>query len=528
MVQTGLFTQKSPTAKEAAKEPMTTQSVAFIQVDMPSNVAHEEERAWTRKRRILVAFIIGYLLFFLIIMHRYRHEVRSAQQQQLIDTIGSTSQDRWRQWKDFSADRSVEDSRIKDLMTSDDDGDDYNDDGSIVIHAIVIESFQVSKDPFFRVPLNKMKTVRRQLQEDGVELDVLEKYSGNKYNVKDGKKEPDIVSDGIPERLSNYMDAQYYGSIEIGTPAQEFRVVFDTGSSNLWVPSKKCKWTDIACMLHHRYDSTKSSTWKENGTGLEIRYGSGSMKGFLSTDIVNVAGAVIQDQTFGEATSEPGLAFVAAKFDGLLGLGFPAISVDGVIPPFHKMVEQNLVPQPVFSFYLSRDPSRSPGGEIIFGGSDPSYYKGEFTYVPVNKPGYWQFTMDGVTVGNSTFCRTGCQAIADTGTSLIAGPKSEVTALNKMIGAIPIAAGEYMINCDVVDSLPTINFVLGGRSFPLTGSEYVLKVSQMGKQVCVSGFIGLDVPPPMGPLWILGDVFIGRYYTEFDYGNKRVGFADAV
>ena len=62
----------------------------------------------------------------------------------------------------------------------------------------------------------------------------------------------------------------------------------------------------------------------------------------------------VNKQLFGEATTQPGEAFVDSRFDGILGMAFPSIAVNGIPPVFHEMVIENVVDQPVFGFYLNR------------------------------------------------------------------------------------------------------------------------------------------------------------------------------
>ncbi|XP_076608043.1 napsin-A [Chaetodon auriga] len=374
-----------------------------------------------------------------------------------------------------------------------------------------------------RVPLHKTRSLRRLMSDNGMSLEELRALARS-TGAPDSSPSPKLPV----ERLTNFMDAQYYGVISIGTPPQEFTVLFDTGSSNLWVPSIHCSFLDLACWLHHRYNSKKSSTYVQNGTQFSIQYGRGSLSGFISGDTVSVAGLSVPGQQFGEAVKQPGITFAVARFDGVLGMAYPFISVANVVPVFDTAMAAKLLPQNIFSFYISRDPKAEVGGELTLGGTDPQYYTGDLHYVNVTRKAYWQIKVDGVEVGNQlSLCKAGCQAIVDTGTSLLVGPVEEIRALQKAIGALPLIMGEYLIDCKRIPSLPVISFNIGGKMFNLTGEDYVMKESQMGVSICLSGFMAMDIPPPAGPLWILGDVFIGKYYTVFDRDADRVGFAPA-
>ncbi|KAE8728836.1 Aspartic proteinase A2 [Hibiscus syriacus] len=502
---------------------------------------------------------------------------------------------------------------------------------SLFISSLLFSLVFASDDGLVRIEMKKMKldpNNRLAGQLDSKDREALRASIAKKYHFHNDlgdSEETDIVA------LKNYMDAQYYGEIGIGTPLQKFTVVFDTGSKSVGTISKVLLLGEalriyayyVACYFHSKYKSGDSSTYKKNGKSASIQYGTGAISGFFSNDNVQVGNLVVKDQDFIEATKEPGVTFIAAKFDGILGLGFKEISVGDAVPVWYNMVKEGLVQDQVFSFWLNRNIDGEVGGEIVFGGVDPNHYKGKHTYVPVTQKGYWQFEMGDVLIGEKP---------TDSGTSMLAGPTTVITMINQAIGATGVASqgckavvqqygqtiidllvsgaqplkicskiglcafdgthgvsmeianvadesngkssgilhgatcsacemavvwmqnqlmdnqtqdrilnyadqlcdrmpnpmGESSVDCKIISSMPPVSFTIGGKVFKLTPDEYVLKVGEGSEAQCISGFNALDVPPPRGPLWILGDVFMGRYHTVFDYGKSRVGFAEAA
>ncbi|XP_071618511.1 LOW QUALITY PROTEIN: pepsin A-like [Heliangelus exortis] len=319
---------------------------------------------------------------------------------------------------------------------------------------------------------------------------------------------------GTTEPMQNYMDNEYFGTIFIGTPPQRFTVIFDTGSSNLWVPSVYCK--SPACLNHDRFNPALSLTFMPTNDTLEITYGTGSMTGILGYDTTIISTIRIQSQIFGLAETEPGDTFFYTPFDSILGLAYPSISSSGATPVFDNMMRQNLVDKKLFSVYLSRN--SMAGSFILFGGIDTSYTTNGITWINLSAETYWQISMDNVTVnGTPVACANGCQAIIDTGTSLLVIPSPALRKIQKAVGATRSGS----VNCMNISSMPDLVFNINGTAFHIPPRAYVT-VRAGG---CSLALDGMDPPTESGTLWILGDVFIREYYVIFDRGYNRVGLS---
>lgn len=374
----------------------------------------------------------------------------------------------------------------------------------------------------FRAPLIKVQSQRMQAIEE-----VLKKPSlVNVHEFLASKKT-------WPSPLHDYMDTSYLSTIDLGTPAnQEFLVVMDTGSSNLWVPSTNCDSScdctliEPPCYDKPKYNSSASSTYVKDGRTFAIAYGTGDCSGYLSTDSLTIGNLTVPDQTFGEATHMADF-FHAQRMSGILGLGYPNIAEQQVKPPVQNMIEKKLIENPIFSVWMekARDTAGGIAGEILFGGIDSTKYTGNITYHPVSKKGYWQMTMESFSIkGQTSAPSKGFQVISDTGTSFITMPLDEaIMVVKAMPPGTQVDADSGIIvlpSCESVNDVPDLIFQFDGKKYHVTGYDYTIKIQQF----CIVGIQAADE----GSIdMILGDSFIRTWYQVYDFGNDRVGFAEA-
>ncbi|XP_044316128.1 phytepsin-like [Drosophila rhopaloa] len=318
----------------------------------------------------------------------------------------------------------------------------------------------------------------------------------------------------VSENLIDAYNTNFFGEVSVG--GQPFTMLFDTGSSDFWVPSSHCQVCITKCG-NRFFNESKSKTFHTKRVPFSIQYGSGAVQGIVGSDDVGLGDLKIRQQGLGLVN----ITDSCDAFDGIGGMGFPPLSETRSKPLFQQMIDQKLVEQPIFSFHLKS--GSSDGGSMILGGSNSSLYYGYLTYTNVIEATYWTFKMDFIEVHGKGLrgCVGGCKAIMDTGTSLIVGPALDILLLNNAIGARHNSTYDlYIVDCSSIPKLPTIVLGIANKKFYITPQTYVIVFEDM----CFTGFNDLRGLT----FWIIGDVFIRENYVEFDWARKRIGIARAA
>uniref|UniRef100_K3WP14 Peptidase A1 domain-containing protein n=1 Tax=Globisporangium ultimum (strain ATCC 200006 / CBS 805.95 / DAOM BR144) TaxID=431595 RepID=K3WP14_GLOUD len=329
--------------------------------------------------------------------------------------------------------------------------------------------------------------------------------------------------------LVNFMEFQFFGPVTIGTPPQEILVCFDTGSSDLWVPGAKCK----ECAGTDRFQSSKSSTFTQARDGrFAVQYGSGKVSGRFGHDTVRVAQYEIKNGIVGVVTDEEE-SMAKMKADGLLGLAFDGLATFSDPPLFFTLLEQYPDLDPVFAFYLSPEPN-SNGSQLHIGGYDESYMTSidaEWQLTEVLPQfglwTFWRVSLHNVRMGDkgSNLCTDECVAFVDSGTSLIGIPSNlyldflyDVANYAQDQGCYCgfVEYGFQCFLCSPQDFPPMRIGVAGKHFYVLEGEDYTL---------CVGLTCIVLVQPSGQDMWVLGDVFMKKFYSLYDVRKKQIGFA---
>lgn len=311
----------------------------------------------------------------------------------------------------------------------------------------------------------------------------------------------------------------------------EVWVVFDTGSTNLWVASDLC--TSGACVLEHRerFDHTLSQTfaWPQDQVSLQVEFGTGTVVGPQGVDALHLGAFTIENQTFGLIEELKGDVFAQVPFEGILGLGFPDMSANGVQPVFDNLIEKGKLPNNTFAFYFS--PSNTAANAVFWGGVDDTFYHGPVEYFNVVDPFYWSLELVSMHIGDQELDisrGTGImpKAIVDTGTTYFTAESGVFETILDMLPTLHCNDLSTESHAPVTFKLRRVDGT--ERDFVFNFTEFMAE-DQYG--ICSPTFMKINLPSEHGPGIILGAVFLRQFFSVFDRGATgskdppRVGFA---
>eukprot|EP00930_Biecheleria_cincta_P072555 TRINITY_DN59935_c0_g1_i1.p1 TRINITY_DN59935_c0_g1~~TRINITY_DN59935_c0_g1_i1.p1 ORF type:complete len:409 (+),score=70.69 TRINITY_DN59935_c0_g1_i1:51-1277(+) len=330
----------------------------------------------------------------------------------------------------------------------------------------------------------------------------------------------------------------YYGEISVGTPPQSFRVLLDTGSSSLWLPSSQCR--RLPCLAHHRYYAENSRTAKQAAVradglqGVSTTFATGELTGSPVHDQFCMGGGRstgCAEVDLLAAEDESVFPFTRMPFDGILGLSItPSTGTMASQSPLLALMRSSLH---VFAVRLGA-PRCDDGaaGEVTFASDAselPLDHKAVF-WAPLDPDaeeiGYWTVWLVSVSAGGKLLqdchdgpSEPGCMAAVDTGSPQIMGPEAAIETAMEVL--------DPGLACSNYSRLPDLVFEIysgeAGRPvrLPLSSSDFV----DRNASSCSLKLQSIQMPPEKPPLWVLGGPLLRKFVSIYDLPSRRVGFS---
>ncbi|EJD49755.1 acid protease [Auricularia subglabra TFB-10046 SS5] len=326
-------------------------------------------------------------------------------------------------------------------------------------------------------------------------------------------------------------DVGYISPVLMGTPPREFKLLMDSGSSDLWVGGENCQSEDGGgCGDHTFLGEQSSSTFVDSGNVFAVQYGSGDVNGTIITDDIGIGGLKLTAHTFGVATQESvDFSDNGTPFDGLMGLAQSILSQQGVLTPPEALAKQGLINDAIVSYKISRLSDGLNDGQVTFGGLDDTKFDPQTLVAGdnINQDGFWELPVDGISVDGGDLGLNGRTAILDTGTTLIIASQDDVNAIHAAIpGAQSDGQGGFTIPCTTTAS---VAFGFNGATFDINPQDLLfVPVDQNDLQGdCISGIIAGDIGGPPTQM-LLGDVFLKNAYFSTDVTKNTISLAKLV
>ncbi|KJK62556.1 Eukaryotic aspartyl protease [Aspergillus parasiticus SU-1] len=337
--------------------------------------------------------------------------------------------------------------------------------------------------------------------------------------------------------LINYYDSFYILNLTLGTPAQQFAVALDTGSSDLWVNvanSSYCSSRTNPCKPFGLYDPDASSTYKNLDVEFNATYGDGTNAyGYYATDKLGLGDVDVDDMQFGVAES-------TTITQGIVGVAYDTLTNEAShegktyanLP--QALVNSGAIKSPAYSLWLN-DPQASRGS-ILFGGVNKAKYKGELQTIPIVRTlrgySYLAVTLTGVSVEHDKesedySSRLPIVVLLDSGTTLTYLPDSLVDELYKKFNATFLEDdGLAYVDCELMEKDYTVNFDFSGATIAVGISELVLKAVAEDFPTGTCAFGVIPSGDSQDAMYILGDTFLRSAYVVYDLGNNEISLAN--